>query len=224
MKEIIEKIIEILSSRIQLTMIILGLITILIAALGTVPIPNMNLRIDFYWRIFIAIIGIVLYFPGIMALWYYIRQDINSAREKTKQVADKIIETIACEGTLADLYIGDSEKVVKMPEERRWIYELQNVLIKIYHNELSLEYKALIKTPHSNSTEIYRSYGSGSFIDGVAYIVYSYDEIKTRSPNWKGVMVLRVPRRGLISGYWLTTDVNRDDKFPIGLITLKRKI
>ncbi len=232
MKEIIES----LSKRIQLAIIVIGLITFFIAVIGIVPIPNNNLPIPSFWRILIAIIGIVLLLEGIIGVWFYIYQDLSltkgnqhtskfsSSLKKIEEPVGQIVETITCEGTLVDLYLGNSEKVIEMPQERRWIYELQDVLIKIYQNELSLEYKALIKIPYSGSTEVYRSYGSDPFIDGVAHLMYSYEEVKTGSPNWKGVMVLRVPRRGSIIGYWLTTDVNKGESFPMGIITLKRKI
>lgn len=231
-----KEIIEILSKRIQLAVIVIGLITFFIAAIGIVPIPNNNLPIPPFWRIPIAIIGIALLLEGIIGVWFYIYQELSltkrnqhkfkfsSSVKKMEELAEQIIETITCEGTLVDLYLGNSEKVIEMPKERRWIYELQDVLIKIYQNELSLEYKALVKSPYSSSTEVYKCYGSGPFIDGVAHLMYSYHEEKTGSPNWKGVMVLRVPRRGSIIGYWLTTNVIEDKKFPMGIINLKRKI
>jgi hypothetical protein len=218
MKQIVLKIIEILSDHIELIMIILGLATILIAAFGRIPYLEVLPEMRPSWRIFTAVVGILVIITGLVALWF----DISRVNGPVGPDGE-VLETIKCEGTLVDSYLGNSEKVVDMPEERRWTYELEDVLIKIYPNELSLEYNALIKSPHSKSTEVYRSYGSGPFIGGVAHIIYSYEKMETGSPSWKGAMVLRVPQRGLISGYWLTTDVNRDDKFPMGTITLKRQ-
>ncbi|MDY7036038.1 MAG: hypothetical protein SV375_07755 [Thermodesulfobacteriota bacterium] len=228
---------EILGKRISTILVSLGLVTFIIAAAGKIPLPGEDLTIPGYWKISVAIVGVAILLVGIIGAWFESRREPSSGETKkvkceSKPSADRmsppekqIIEEFQCEGTLFDTYIADPEKIVDMPRERRWLYELKDVLIKIYKdNRLSLEYKALVKSPHGNFTEVYKSYGSGPFVDGVAHIIYSFNEIDTGSPNWKGSMVLQVPRRGSIVGYWITTNVNRDNKFPMGTINLKRKV
>ena len=230
--------IEILSKRIQLAVIVIGVIMILIGASGKIPFTEEEWAVDgAFWKYTIAVFGIVLLLEGILGVWFYFRQEafknkVTQAKVQSSHLTDnntgledKIIERIECEGTLCDTNLGDSEKIIQMPDERLWCYELKNVVIKRYkNNRLSLEYEALIQSPHDKSTEIYKSFGSGPFIDGVAHILYSFEKSKTGSPNWKGSMVLRMPKRGSIIGYWLTTNVNADNRFPIGRINLKRKV
>lgn len=140
------------------------------------------------------------------------------------QPDDQVIEEIKCEGILVDSYLAGSEQWENMPEERAWKYELEDVVIKIYPNEISLEYVANVKHPGDVAIEVYKSYGKGLFTGEKGFIIYKYEEIRKGFPNWEGMMLLRVPRRGRIYGFWMTTGVNRDDKFPIGRIELRRKI
>jgi len=134
------------------------------------------------------------------------------------------LEKIECEGFFVDLYLGELDKIVDMPADRAWKYEPYDIRLKLYSNEMTIEFKTKVKHPDNESLEVYKIFGKGPLIGDVGFIIYSYEEINTGSPNWKGVMVLRIPKRGMINGYWLTIGVNNDDKCPIGKISLKRKI
>lgn len=222
-----------------LLMTLLGLDAILGGGTGIVYLPyadNLVLPQGF-GRLSLSITGGILLLVGIIPLCFYIKQQLlsdfkergkelyNKTTNSEKKHGEQILEKIICdEATLLDTCLGDDNGITEMPEERGWTYELDDVVINIYKdNKLSLEYEALIKSPDCKKTQVYKSYGMGPFINGVAYIIYSFEEKKTGSPNWKGAMVLRVPDWGEIVGYWLTTNVKSDTKFPVGIIRLKRK-
>jgi hypothetical protein len=140
------------------------------------------------------------------------------------ELDEEVIEEIECEGSLVDLYICDSDSLIEMPEERKWTYDLYDIVLKKYTNNISLEFKTKIKHPYSATIENYKTYGRGLRIADTAFIIYSFEEMGKGHTSWKGVMVLRVPTIGAMNGYWLTTGViGKDQKFPLGRITLTKK-
>lgn len=233
-----EKIIEILLKRINFSLFLVGTVLVLISVLRIEEPSKFAFNpLEKPQSIIVMIIGIVIIAFALVGIWQKMQienqnsklslgnNDLLNLMKPAEDAVDHYDQIIKCDGILNDLYIGDAEKVDKMPEERRWTYEIQDIIIKIWGDKLSLEYKALVNSPHCKKTEVYLSYGSGIYNDGVAHILYSYKKVDKDAgcPNWIGNMVLRVPKRGKIIGYWITTNVNADNKFPFGTIILVRK-
>jgi len=217
----IDFLIALLKGPTSIVLIILGLAVMLIAACGDIPGithgQSEDPAIDGIYQFVLFAVGLLIVTLGLYGCFLKNGSESNKIKKLKRQ------SPILCEGELKDLYLGDLEKIVEMPKERRWTYGLSHIEMKIYKDVLSLEFEAWIDSPHKPGVhEDYKFYGSGPHIDDVGFLTYSFHELNDKS-SWDGVMVLQIPRRGVMEGFWLTTNVNKGDKFPIGSITLKRK-
>lgn len=63
--------------------------------------------------------------------------------------------------------------------------------------------------------------GNGVFENGVAYITYHVSDTRN-APGWYGLLLLRVPGLGELSGYWIAEDHIRAGGVALGDVRLSR--
>lgn len=209
----------------HLTVIVCGLLMVVIASLDAMPgSGNEPIPIRDDSRSVLIAVGILAFIVGVAGWWLKMRSESSQPLLTQSPPKGEPTETIKCNGELVDSYLGDFEQIVEMPKERRWKYSLSHIEIKIYQHVLSLEFEALIDSPHNPDVhEAYKCFGLGPFKRGVGFLTYSFSEVDQGSASWKGLMVLQIPSRGIINGFWVTTHVNKGEKFAIGTIVLTRK-
>ncbi len=120
---------------------------------------------------------------------------------------------LKCEGEIFDTDIENNED---FSSAEHWKYELDEVTIIIKAKSLSFKFSLVMTLP--DNTMIHgEMIGEGTYIDNLGFVEYVV-KAKEKPIDWKGVMLLRFPKIGPISGYWLTSNLADDNKIELGKI------
>jgi hypothetical protein len=147
----------------------------------------------------------------------------QEAEDKGKDVTEGVFRRVACKVELSDDFLYSETGMGAMEEERKWKYTVAKAEIKFFHKHMELSFEVEISHPSSRASEIYQCKGMGPLYNSVGCITYSFTS-QDGSTQWNGVMLLRLPSRGDISGLWMATNVNEDGKIPVGKIALQRLV
>ena len=137
---------------------------------------------------------------------------------QTKKEPPKVIR---CSGSIGDLSISEADRIVEIPEDRKWSYEIKEATIFISSTEITLKYTLNVKRPDSSEIEVYHNEGKGLRDDSLAFIDYKC--VKSNGIiSWNGVMVLKILKMAEFKGFWIT-NILEDGRFAFGNIYLKAK-
>ncbi len=209
-----DRFLEKVTGNLPLMLILLGLIALILVAIGSLPFGATPIQITSnLWRTVIGVIGVVLIIAGLTFIWPLLKDELPTSITPGKEYQYG--------GQIQDLYLLENNKISTMPAKRVWEYELSNIVLKKSSKKLSLTYDVAIRTGKKKRSIHYISRGTGSFVEGIAYLEYSFSpKDKTNASCWNGIMILQIPRGDKIHGVWVTTNISGDRKFAIGSIEL----
>ncbi|TCV90039.1 hypothetical protein [Sulfurirhabdus autotrophica] len=130
----------------------------------------------------------------------------------------KVIRT---KGTASEIFaILPDGSIAK--DESGYGYDISKATINLGKNKIRLS--AILNATMTTGEVIISDAeltGDGVFMNGVAYITYHVHDIRN-AQEWYGLLLLRVPGLGDISGYWIAEDHIKAGHIAMGSICLTR--
>ncbi|MBD3344413.1 MAG: SLATT domain-containing protein [Chitinivibrionales bacterium] len=138
-------------------------------------------------------------------------------------ISGNMFHEVACLVEMSDDFLYSDSTIAPMPDQRRWRYSVTNARIRFYQKQLDISFDVEVVNPSTQEKEQYRCQGSGPMHNADGYITYTFCS-PANEARWAGIMLLRIPSHGDIYGLWMTTNVNEDDKIPLGKISFHRQV
>jgi len=126
---------------------------------------------------------------------------------------------IRCAGTARELQAIRADGKID-DGHRGYTYDIRDGTLSIRNDRA--RFSGLLTTTEGESTvSDGHVRAKGTFRNGVAFLVYSAKDIK-RDQAWSGLILVRVPGLGDLTGYWLTEDHVDPGVIAFGSISLGR--
>ena len=146
----------------------------------------------------------------------------RAEKELERETEEEPPEERRYKGILKELFVFNNENWEKIGDDRKWQYDLGDVIIRIRKKlgEINMHFDSKTIDQNNNEKNYYVT-ADGFYDKPVAILEYTFQDHETKKDKFKGAMVLRVTDLDTIYGIWVTTGVLDKLGFPSGSIKLE---
>lgn len=141
-------------------------------------------------------------------------------------MASKTDFDVHCSGEISYLSQIQPDGTLDPPPEHKkvWKTSVHKGRLRAFGGNVSFDFVADIIESEEGMTSCFHVLARGSLDGNTAFLTYrSKEAVGGKNRTWTGVMILRIPSGGVISGMWMTTGFFDAPYFSLGTIRLDRE-